>query len=346
LALLPGGRGACSWEDGCGVRANQEGKNVMTTNENKTSKLKDFWNNFKEFFTTETSHEDKRQALQTMVDALDNSNWFHYVKAVYDDFFVYSAQPANPSTGNSAKLWKQPYTIKENGEVELGDDITEVKEVVDYEPINNNAATNNKKGVSDMAKDNKCCPEKIQLLIENEATKFTEDDRVWLEGLSESAVDKLMPEERSEIQKVVDATAQDIADGKLVQQAMVLNKDGLALVEEKPPGDGGDPKPETTDEFIANAPVEMRDVLKSGLAMHREKKVNLVTGILANKANTFAKEDLDVMEVKQLENIAALAAVKSKDFSLNSSVHPQNADDEVEVMTAPTFDDYAPAPAK
>ena len=30
----------------------------------------------------------------------------------------------------------------------------------------------------------KCCPEKVLLLIENEATTYTEDDREWLESLT------------------------------------------------------------------------------------------------------------------------------------------------------------------
>ena len=62
--------------------------------------------------------------------------------------------------------------------------------------------------------------------------------------------------------------------------------------------------------------------------------------ILANKVNTFTKEALDAMEVGQLESIAALAVIKPKDFRGN--VGAQHQADEVEVLEAPTFDDYAP----
>lgn len=37
LALLPGGKGACSWADGCGIRANESGKN---NNQNGGTKMK------------------------------------------------------------------------------------------------------------------------------------------------------------------------------------------------------------------------------------------------------------------------------------------------------------------
>ena len=211
LALLPGGTGACSWEDGCGVRANQKGDNIMEPEE-KRSKVKEFWTNLKKIFVTEDSHEDKRDALQQKVDALDNSNWFHYVRAVFNSYFVYQAQPSSPSAGRSSTLWKQSYTVKDN-EVELTGEPTEVREEIKYKPVNNESVDNNSKGENDMT--DKCCKEKIQLLIENEATSWDETDREWLKGLKEEQVDKLMPAEKSDIQKVVDNTLKDIQDGKL-----------------------------------------------------------------------------------------------------------------------------------
>jgi hypothetical protein len=339
LALLPGGTGACSWEDGCGVRANQKGELIV--NEEKTNKLKDFWANVRKFFTLEESYEDKRHALQQTVDAMDNSNWVHYVKAVYNRFFVYQAQPMNPVVGRTSKLWKQPYSVASNGEVTLSDDPVEVKEEISYKPVNNVDA--NSKGAHNMADKKKCCPEKVQLLIENEATKFVEDDRAWLEAMDESAVDKLMPEEKSKMQITVENTARDIAEGKLPQQTLVINKDGAAEFKEKviELKKKDDDPPKTVDEFISNAPGEMKDVLKSAMSMHREKKDCLVASILANKANQFTKEELDIMESKQLEGMAALAVESSKvkDFSLNAG--GRHKTEEVEVMEAPKFEDYA-----
>lgn len=64
----------------------------------------------------------------------------------------------------------------------------------------------------------------------------------------------------------------------------------------------------TVDEFIANAPAEMQDVLRSGVRAHNAQKENLIKVITANKANTFTKEVLINKSLDELQALAQLAA--------------------------------------
>ena len=337
LALLPGGTGACSWSDGCGVRANQKGENIMP-DEIQIHQL-DKRMVIDHFFTMDTSYEEVRNALQLKVDGMDNNNWIHYVKAVYDDYFVYSAQPTSPSVNSGPKLWKQKYVIDENREVEFKDDPVEVVEKTSYEPVNNVNANSSKGGTKMPNK--KCCEEKVQLLIENEASPFTENHREWLEGLNEQEIDAFMPKERekSPVEIVVEETARKIEAGELPQQTVLsVNSDGgLDVVETE-----GDPEPDTVEDYIANAPAEMQEAMRAGLALVKEKKDKAVETIMANKANKFSKEQLEAMDNEQLENMALLSAesTKTNDFSLGGGSQPQT--NEIEVLEAPTFDDYTP----
>jgi hypothetical protein len=78
-----------------------------------------------------------------------------------------------------------------------------------------------------------------------------------------------------------------------------------------------EPKPKTPDEFIANAPDEMKEVLSAGLKMHRDKKDKLVKALLANKRNKFTEEQLKAKSMDELEALVELAAVEV-DYSGNS----------------------------
>jgi hypothetical protein len=70
------------------------------------------------------------------------------------------------------------------------------------------------------------------------------------------------------------------------------------------------PAPKTAEDFIASAPGEMRDILGTGLKMHRDRKVALIAGLKACKRNKFSDEMLNAKSVGELEGLAALAEVE------------------------------------
>lgn len=330
LALLPGGRGACSYEDGCGVRANTtngEGGDRMADDDKGSRLIKMVLTN------EEVSHEQLHRDLQGTIDAMDSPRWVHYLRAVYDDYFVYRAEPRGGPEGGDGRtpvLYKQDYSIDANGAVQIADaEPVEVKEVVSYKPTTNKSS----KEVTNMGKDKGkgCCEEKVQLLIENEKTPFAEDDREWLSALTEDQIDKLITEEEEET---------DVDDPKKGEKSEVAKAaEEVANAAMGTPPAASDEKPLTVDEYIAKAPAEIREVLGNGLRMHRERKSSLVAKIVANERNKFSKEQLAAMSVEDLENIANFAQeVSNADYSGAGGANSADGGEEVYEMPKVNFD--------
>jgi len=137
--------------------------------------------------------------------------------------------------------------------------------------------------------------ELIDGLIANEFTQFVEEDRAALEAQDEKLLALMTP-------VVPEHNAK--ADEELTDEEKKAKK----LAEEEKAAAAQNAACETVDEYVANAPAEMQDVLRSGLAAHNAEKSRLVAAIVANKANVFTKEQLDGKKLAELRGIAALAA--------------------------------------
>lgn len=199
LALLPGGVGACSIEDGCGIRANKKGgKNVeigirealrlLNTNNYRVSEM-------------EVNEEDgyivKMDAVRQALYAKDSSTAYYYLEEMYDGYLIYSESLKE----GGRHLYKQSYTYIDDVVEFVGDPVEVQKKVdVKYEvvtnteqetTINNNNSKN--KEDSEMGKCTDCVKKKVDALIANEVTAFEETDREFLQGLSEEQLDKMVP---------------------------------------------------------------------------------------------------------------------------------------------------------
>ena len=138
--------------------------------------------------------------------------------------------------------------------------------------------------------------ELIDGLIANEFTQFVEEDRVALEAMDEKLLALMTP-------VVPERNAK--ANEELTEEEKKAKK----LAEEKAAQNAAsDDEPTTVDEYVANAPAEMQDVLRSGLAAHNAEKSKLVAAIVANARNVFTKEQLEGKKLDELRGIAALAA--------------------------------------
>ncbi len=94
-------------------------------------------------------------------------------------------------------------------------------------------------------------------------------------------------------------------------------KEGVAATGTKdvrPEGDGEEQKaPEqdsesvTTEDYVAQAPQAVREVLEESLAANAAEKDRLVRAILDNKRNAFAENDLRAMPIASLRNIMAIS---------------------------------------
>ena len=169
-------------------------------------------------------------------------------------------------------------------------------------PVNTNTKT---KEDLNMAKE-----QIIKSFIENDKLTFNEDDREWLESLSEEQLVKMQVNYHAlEAKDPEPKDDGDLADGD--DGTPAVNADAGT------PEPKDEPKPKTPEEFISSAPVEMQEVLTNGLKMFRDKKSKLVKGLLANKRNKFTEEQLKARSLEELENLVELSAVEV-DFSTNA----------------------------
>lgn len=321
LALLPGGEGACNWADGCGIRANKEGgENCMKFKGFDMTKILeslepippkvlkafvveqaiDDFSFEGKIKTNETSHSDIRGQIQNQINDKDTQIQWNFVRDVFDKFFVYSKE----QDGQPTQMFKQGYSLNASEAVEFAGDEVEVVQKTEY-ILKNNKKFNRKE--NKMADEKKCCPEKVKALIDNEKSNYTDKDMEWLEGMEEDQLDKMIA--NVGISEDAEKSLVTLAVEKAFNEA--IRNGEMVKVEKKDP-DAKD-KPPTAEEYIANAPGEIQDVLRASLNMHKEKKTALVQRIIANAQNRFTQEQLEPKEVGELENIAALIPLKVVD---------------------------------
>lgn len=93
-------------------------------------------------------------------------------------------------------------------------------------------------------------------------------------------------------------------------------------------------KPQTVEEFIAQAPAEMQEVMKSSLKLHSDKKLATIKALKDSGRCKFSDEKLNAMSLSDLEDLAELANVPS--YAGVALPHANSASQEDEgITTAP-----------
>jgi hypothetical protein len=280
LALLPGVQGACSWADGCGIRANQKGGSM----EDSTKIFKQLNQDgyaVVPILYQEKGYRELLQSLQSQLDSMDiNGQKYHHLQEVYEDYFIYAVHIRG---GNGSEtLYKRGYTVNDSGVVEFGDDPpVEVKRKVIYETMKKmvrtkKPSTNNQNEGGKMA----CCEDKVDRLIANKQTRFTADDKEFLMGLEESQLDKLSPMEPAK--KEEDPAPQ-------VNKEEVIDEFKGTL--------------KSIEDYTALMPEEMKAQVDSGVKLYQEHRDSLIKGIEDNSGDNFSKEQLEAMDDTTLESI-------------------------------------------
>lgn len=303
LALLPGSVGACSWDDGCGVRANQTELTGPTVNQEKD----DYLLNRK----AALSHNEIRQKLEGVVSsmdkkrALDNGPFhFNWIVEVFDNYFIWESE-----NQDGRGYFRQSYSLDANDNIVLVDDKTEVQKRTEYTPI----TANTQQKENDMKKKaGECCPDRVAALIANEATPYKAEDSEWITALTAEAFEKL------EAPYKVQAKGKDDCMG-LTGQAKedCMEKNGT-----KKKANEGQPTPAKSEaemlaDYINSAPAPVRAVLNAGMRQLDAKRSELIGKIKANEQNTFTDEELMGMPDVILEKFAAAVAPpqKAPDYS-------------------------------
>jgi DNA-binding transcriptional ArsR family regulator len=197
LALLPDEIGACSLEDGCGVRTNSKskkgGNNVKDFKEAiKLVNEKGF--NINEFTLHKDGYCEIVESVRLKLNSMDDSTKYHYLEELYDDAVVYAVSFSE----GGRKLYRQEYQIVDDQVSLMGEPVEVIKKVnVTFEAntIKRTKFNTNKKSDSMSKPCAQCVKVKVDALISNTLTVFEESDREYLETLSEDKLDKLIPKE-------------------------------------------------------------------------------------------------------------------------------------------------------
>lgn len=269
LALLTDVCGACSLEDGCGLGANQNNKDMniniaekFSGEDLRTVILKMNEEGFSvsqlEVYGTK-NYTEIISLISQAVRAMDTNDKYHYVEEVTSKDFIY-----NQSGNGVSKYYKQSYVF-EGGKIKLMGVPIEVRRKVEY-VVNSNVKP--KKEVNAMSKTNECpkCLEKVNALIANKDSKFTEEHREWLLTQEEAILDLLAP------------------------TVVEVEKEKIVTVEK-------------TVEVNKLAP-EDQAALAFGKKQLKERREGMIKTILDNTENVWTEERLKAMDDDILEGIS------------------------------------------
>jgi len=289
LALLPGGVGACSWKDGCGIRANKG--DGMEKESLKYFQINEDLSGFKVLQDMGIEYTKLVDSAYTLVDSMDNDQYLYYMKKLYPDFIVYSVRERN---GNEVKTYKRNYVVDNAGKLSFNGEPVEVVIKESVETVNNKQNKHNKEeGMSKTMQE--CCPKKVDELIENNEN-FTDEDRDVLLEMTEDAfamvINKAKPIETKE--KVNDQEPQD-TDPKEPEVNEEKEKEEKKM---------------TLDELLANADPEVAESIMNGRKIFQERKNVLVQKIVAHEANQFTEDELKALAFDHLEKLASFIPEK------------------------------------
>ena len=296
LALLPGERGACSWEDGCGIRANKEG-GIMP--DDLFQVLKDL--NQKGYavspIVNEQGYRELTGLLQTKLNAMDNDERVYYLEEVYADHFIYSVHSRGPG---GITLFKRGYSLT-NNEVAWDETPVEVRKTVDYVTmsgmIRTKASINKQKGGTMSTNGSPCCEAKVDALIANAQTHWTAEDREWLLTQESTVIEKLSPKEAPKVAPIE------------VNAEEVLDTFKATLV--------------TVEDYTSLMPAEMKATIEGGVKLYKEHRETLVKGVIANtEAGVWDEATLNAMNDKTLESV--FKSVNVTDYSGQGPVVNKN----------------------
>ena len=308
LALLPGGQGACSIADGCGIRANNKkgGRsqvekvkleidgNEMLEIFKKINKEGYTVNNF--ILDADQGYKEVVDAVRSKLDSMDSENSIYFLQEVYDDTVIYEVRLR---VGGS-RLFKQGYTFN-NGAVELQGSPEEVQRKVEYIAVANSSRFrrtkfNVNKEVQEMAENAKectpCVKKKVDELIANSQGKYTENDREMLETLSETILDKMAKPIEKEVIKEVEKTVE-------------VNK--------------------LTPEDQA--------ALDFGKRQLKERREGWITKIQSNSKDVWSDDELKSMSDAHLEKLAKTVRKEEVvDYSLNTGFNANVSSSEIDPL--------------
>lgn len=323
LALLPDKVGACSIADGAGfLRNEQQTKHDVerVISQAVTDAVKRFG-----LLSNEMSHSNIRDALfNALRDSLrrDDNQPMAWIEDVYDEFFIYSDQ---------GKLFRQTYTANDT-QVTIEGSPEEVVRVTEYRTPSGSFVGNvNSQETDSMSKE-----EMVTAIIGNESGEWKKADRDYLLKLDERVLKGMVSVETKPV--VNEGTTTTPAPQP--QRSPTTNETTNTSPAPTPVVNA--------EQYIQNAPPEIREVLQAGVNSAKKEREALIARIVANKNNAFTAEYLATQPLDVLNGMARLASADAvanaapsiliPNYSGQAGPAPTTNAVQEEPLVAPTLD--------
>ena len=227
LAILTEYVGACSCEDGCGLRNNKRNEMIHVKIEGELTGRDLVLELNRQGVATRTignyaegGYKEKMDAVYSALRLMDNDESYSYLEEMFDTYLIFSK-----SAKGNVKMYKQDYTF-ESGKIELTGNAVEVRRKVEYVV---NLSVNLEKEDKMSTECKPCIKERVDALIANNKAPWTEDDREFLQTLNEAQLDKMKPIEVEKIvEKVVEKEVQVNALTDTQKAALAFGEKQLA----------------------------------------------------------------------------------------------------------------------
>ena len=305
LAILMNENGACSLEDGCGIRGYSEDSPTFIYEKTR--------DDIKKEITVNKEYREFIRLVDSVVEGM-YENAYTWIVEIYDDYFVYEYDPRG---AEQRKYLRQMYTYSDTDkEVTLVGDPVEVVKNVSYEikansqqkePENIKTNTQNKGG-SEMGCE--CTEEKkakVDKLI-NANTGFGEDDREMLEGLSDKVIDNMTAnavQEEPTKEEPKTETKQTQEAPTSPEKTIVTKEDVITAM-----------KSMSNEELYGTVfSEEDQKAIKRGLKGYEDSRQAYISKLKDrdNVKNAYSEEQLKSFDLEKLEEIATLVGEDKHD---------------------------------
>ncbi len=284
LAILPGEVGACSWDDGCGIRVNskQDNKPKMKGGQmfNVKESIKELLDNGHVINViqgnAEQGYREKMDKLYTLVNSLDSDMYYHYVEDMFNDYVIYRRESkGTPRT--ESRWYKQDYEVVEDQSIQFMGEPERVLKQVEYKPVQINEQNNKTKGETEMNK-----AERVAALIANKG--FSKCDEQMLLQASEEQLSVFEQSGKPKTEELNDSIVTTYVGKKSKEQIIEL------------------------------LPESIRESVKQGMLLYAEKRNATIEKIMTNSGTVWTKEELEVMSDSMLEKVSK-TTVAPTDYS-------------------------------
>jgi cation transport regulator ChaB len=354
LALLPNAVGACCWGDGCGAPRTHDLATHCTCHEGATmtdeplqaarhgfrtmilDTLREFFSRTPQPPVTQQTDVDIREAVQSALTRESGDAYYCYLEAIEGNRAIYR---------HGQRLLARTFSTGEDGVIALADDEEEVQRDTTYRPVvaqqaddppqETSAATADTNPPDEAENQPAAAAEQeteqpqeddmadkptdqqvtdnaalITKLTANAQSGWTEKDAPLLQTFSTDQLTKLV--EKADAASTVTANAEHATQQDTDQPAT------------KQPEQ---PKKLSLQEYVANAPDEVRDSLTDMVEQAKQRRTEVLAALKANKR---CKYTIDALQAKPTKELLLLEEMlRETDYSGQGfAAHQQPSDDD------------------